>query len=146
MDKEKLPVITLWQLWASWVIRGWKTVETRMHDRFFCLEGEWIGIHAGLKWDDMAMDAAMKYLSMEQRRETWKFRKDCGKLLGIAHVKYCGWLIGGIDDSYRALIECEHTKRYGIVFDQIQEWDHIPARGRQGIWYADLTPYRVIKI
>lgn len=51
-----MKVITLWQPWATWVVLGWKTIETRLHPRFASLAGQVIGIHAGLKFDDLAMD------------------------------------------------------------------------------------------
>jgi len=32
-NPDWMPVITLWQPWASWVIEGRKRIETRTHDR-----------------------------------------------------------------------------------------------------------------
>lgn len=31
--------ISMWQPWAWWVMRGWKTIETRTHNRFKGLAG-----------------------------------------------------------------------------------------------------------
>ena len=51
---EELTVISLWRPWCFWVMLGWKTIETRTHDRFANMMGKRIGIHAAQKWDDEA--------------------------------------------------------------------------------------------
>ena len=42
----EIPCISLWQPWASLIALGWKTVETRGHNRFACLAGRRIAIPA----------------------------------------------------------------------------------------------------
>jgi hypothetical protein len=49
-ETEFLLVITLKQPWATWVLWGWKIVETRLHNQFGSLMNKRIGIHAGLGW------------------------------------------------------------------------------------------------
>ncbi len=48
------PVITLYQPWATWVVRGLKPTETRLHNRFQSLIGKRILIHAGMTMDAVA--------------------------------------------------------------------------------------------
>src|SRR5689334_13020773 len=58
------PVITLYQPWATWIMRGWKTIETRTHNKFSRLEGKRILIHAGLTTDADAINNP--YLTKQQ--------------------------------------------------------------------------------
>lgn len=58
------PSITLTQPWATWIIRGWKTIETRTHNRFACLDKKTILIHAGMTTDKSA--ANNPYLTKDQ--------------------------------------------------------------------------------
>src|SRR3972149_4902156 len=44
-----MKVITFYQPWATMILDGVKTIETRTHDRFKNLQGHRIGIHAGTK-------------------------------------------------------------------------------------------------
>lgn len=127
-----LPVITLYQPWATWIIRGWKTIETRTHNRFACLDHKTILIHAGQTTDPSAFNNP--YLTKEQLT----YEPDeivNGFILGGAYVQYLGCL--DPDDGVNALIECE-TLRYGLLLDQIKKFDQpIPAKGGMGIWYFD---------
>lgn len=133
--RSKRPVITLWQPWASWISLEWKTIETRTHARFRKLEGDWVGIHAGLKWDKNALHIASKFLTSEQLLESEEFKKTRGVIICVAHVGTFREM--NEDDSKNALIECE-TKRFGLIFDQVQVIEEIKASGRQGIWYHDV--------
>lgn len=47
-----MKAISLWQPWASLVVQGIKTIETRTHTRFSCLVDQRIAIHAAKKWDE----------------------------------------------------------------------------------------------
>jgi len=127
-----IPVITLWQPWASWIMAGWKTIETRTHSRFACLEGKTIGIHAGLKWDKEAAHLASQYISMGQVIDTADFVDIKGKLLGTVFVKQHRILKA--NDSQQALINCGETKRYGLILADIKVIEPICVRGKQGIW------------
>lgn len=64
MNENIYPVITLYQPWATWIVRGWKTIETRTHNKFACLIGKTILIHAGQKTDASAINNP--YLTKEQ--------------------------------------------------------------------------------
>jgi len=132
---SKIPVITLWQPWASWISLGWKTIETRTHARFRKLKDGWVGIHAGLSWDKNALYAASNFLTDEQILESKEFKKTRGAIICVAHVSAFREM--NEDDSYNALIECK-TKRFGLIFDQVKSIEEIKASGRQGIWYHDI--------
>src|SRR5690242_4550408 len=91
-----LPVITLYQPWATWIMREWKTIETRTHARFACLLHKTILIHAGQKTDDSHLTVQNPYLTREQII----FNPDeviNGAILGSVYVDATGWLYG---DNY----------------------------------------------
>lgn len=126
------PVITLYQPWATWIMRGWKTIETRTHNRFACLINKQVLIHAGLRTDISAFNNP--YLTKKQLL----FKPDemvNGFILGSIFVNDFRELT--TNASQRALIECE-TKRFGLFFDKIDRWEiPIPEKGEMGIWYFD---------
>lgn len=130
-----LPVISMWMPWANWVALGWKPIETRTHVRFRSLLGKRIGIHATLKFDMTALYAALPYLSDTQLSASDQFLKIGGAIICTAFVKEFRELTA--EDSQFALIDCGTTKRFGLVLDDIQTIEAIPARGKQGIWYHD---------
>jgi len=140
-----LPVISLWQPWAYWVLRGWKTIETRTHARFRCLAGKRIGIHAAQKWDILWPITAAQFLGAEQFHETNEFYgersrraaegKPIAGLVGLAQVREFRSLLDR--DAKDALIECV-TPRFGLFLEDIKQIKPIAMRGRQGIWNVDV--------
>lgn len=141
-----MKVITLWQPWASFIALGWKTIETRTHDRFKNLEGETIGIHAGNTWDKDWEELAGPYLTETQLPEVlaiglmfkhYNSRK--GEILCTAHVSDTNWLTEPA--SYNALINCDSKEigfeRFGLFLGNIKLIKPIPAKGKQGIWNYD---------
>jgi hypothetical protein len=140
---DVFPVITLYQPWATWIMREWKTIETRTHDRFACLKNRTVLIHAGQTTDGSDLTTKNKYLTKEQIM----FNPDevvNGVILGSARVYNVRWLWP--TDSKYALIDCEHTKRFGLELDHIKKFDSpIPVKGEMGIWYYDLTNRMKIK-
>jgi hypothetical protein len=132
----KIPVITLYPPWGNWVALKWKTIETRTHSRFASLAGKHIGIHIGLYWDRDALMLASDYLSREQQDITKTFMKLGGVIIATAKVKEHRLL--NKDDSEFALIDCCHTKRFGLILEDIKTIEAIPAKGKQGIWYYDI--------
>ena len=135
------PVITLYQPWATWIMRKWKTIETRTHARFACLNQKTILIHAGLTFDHTAM--VNPYLTMEQILQDPNEMLN-GYILGSVHVDACGWLCGDQCENEAALIEC--TDRYGLFLKQITPFEKkIPVKGEMGIWYFDTDAMRKIK-
>jgi activating signal cointegrator 1 len=128
-----MKIITLWQPWALFIACGWKTIETRTHDRFKYLQKEVIGIHAGKTFDKDWEELTSPYLTDDQKRITrenllWHH----GEIICIAKVEIAGWLIPS--HSNRALIKCDITDRYGLFLKDIKRIQPIPAKGHQGIW------------
>lgn len=138
-DSDEMPVISLWQPWAQWVILGWKTIETREHNRFRHLAGKRLGIHAAKHWDKNAISAAVSWLSVDQIKETqsWLYRDDIrGALIGTVHVITHRILTPS--DEPGALIECR-TLRCGLdLTNPVRLVTPQPMTGRQGIWRARL--------
>jgi hypothetical protein len=137
----QIEVISLWQPWATWILWGWKTIETRLHPRFWKLEGQRIGIHAAQKFDRDWHLAAARYLHQEQFVKTREFNHVSGALLCAVHVERhrpCS-----ARDSQSALIDCSPTayrSRFGLILrPDILKFDPpIPMRGHQGIFKADI--------
>ena len=138
-----MKAVTLWQPWATWIALGWKTIETRTHDRMKCLFGETIAIHAGLHWDEDAIEMARRWLTNEQIADTLKMRRRHTRLkrhfvhpTGIVcttSVWSYGWL--GAGDSAAALCDCSGNDLFGLVLDEIRAINPpIPVSGSQGIW------------
>lgn len=137
--EELMPVISLWMPWANFVSLGWKTIETRKHTRFASLKGRRIGIHASLKWDDTALDLAGEYLTEAQRIGTRNFLRLGGGIICTAYVEDHREL--DPLDNHRALIDCTHITRYGLILSDIRELETIiPCKGKQGIFYVPELP------
>jgi hypothetical protein len=136
---DTIPAISLWQPWATWILWGWKTIETRLHDRFAKLEGRRIAIHASVTWDQQAISAASPYLTKEQVEQTYKLLPrdwKAGCLLCSALVE--DYRLTEPGDAKRALIECD-TPRVGLWLKDIQPIEPpIAMRGHQGIWMVEL--------
>lgn len=136
IDSGIMPVITLYQPWATWVIRGWKLIETRTHDRFKSLVGRRILIHAGKKTD--ASDAVVKnpYLTREQLL----YNPDeviNGYILGSALVQ--DFRVLDERDSRLALIDCCSVIRFGLFLNETLTFAKpIKEQGEMGIWYYDI--------
>lgn len=131
------PIISLWNPWAIWVGLGWKTIETRTHRRFASLVGKRIGIHSALKWDDTALETAAPFLSWTQLYETEKMLKIGGAICWTVYVTEYREL--DPLDNARALIDCTHVTRYGLFLKDVEAIEVIPCKGKQGIWYHDLS-------
>ena len=132
-----IPVITLYQPWATWIMRGWKTIETRTHDKFKSLKGKTILIHAGMTNDNYAVNAFYHgYLSKEQLLlEPDEIIN--GFILGSAFIR--DYRILQASDSKAALIDCGSTERFGLFLEDIERWVFpIPEKGEMGIWYYNL--------
>lgn len=143
MTSNILPVITLYQPWATWIMRKWKTIETRTHDRFKSLNGKTILIHAGMTTDPRAAGAYHTgYLTKEQLLLNPDEMVN-GCILGSAVV--CDFQKLTPDDAKNALIEC-YTERYGLFLRDIQKFDTpIPVKGEMGIWYFDIDKKEKVK-
>lgn len=124
--------------WAMWVMLGWKTIETREHDRFKTLVGHDIAIHATMKWDHAAYESALQSggLSYGQLKRSEEFKSIRGVILGTTTVALFRRLTE--EDSGDALIECR-TRRYGLFLrNPILLKTPIPCKGHQGIFRVEL--------
>lgn len=134
------PVITLYQPWATWIMRGWKTIETRTHDRFSSLNKKKVLIHAGKRTDENAINNP--YLTKEQLLHNPDEIVN-GFILGSVLINGVGWI--NSTHSSQALIECV-TQRYGLFLDEVKVFDNpIPVKGDVGIWYFDMDKKEKVK-
>lgn len=132
-----MKAISLWQPWASWIMWGWKMIETRTHDRFRSLEGETIAIHAARRHDKRGFDLASDYLA------DWQLARcvieepfPTGVILCTAKVECVGWCVE--NDARFALIEC-NSRRFGLYLKHIRVYpEPVPCKGKQGIFNIDL--------
>jgi len=123
--------------------RGWKTIETRTHNRFKCLRGSTILIHAGMSTDDSHYATQNPYLTRKQILENPDEMVN-GYILCIAYVHDFKPL-NNYHSSY-ALIECSQTTRYGLFLKDIETFKQpIPVKGEMGIWYFDLDKMEKVK-
>lgn len=130
------PVITLYQPWATWIMRGWKTIETRTHNRFECLLNQRVLIHAGKITDDSYYAVKNPYLTKEQLLYAPDEMVN-GAILGMANVIEFGKL--GDTHSKSALIDSGITERFGLFLADVHKFhEPIPCKGSMGIWYYDL--------
>jgi len=134
-----MKTITLYEPWATWVGLKWKKIETRTHDRFKCLAGQRIAIHAGLKFDKFWPEAACDYLTDEQKCFMLRVASSVdggmlhGRILCTAFVAEARRLAMG--DSKLALCDCGRGDRFGLVFADVRPVEGYPkARGHQGVW------------
>jgi hypothetical protein len=137
------PAITLYQPWATWIIRGWKDIETRTHDRFKSLVGKWVLIHAGMSTDGSDLTRMNPYLTRDQIMKDPDEMVN-GAILGMAFVYRSCKLTG--ESSHRALINCQSTIRYGLFLEGIEKFpEPIYCKGEMGIWYFDLAKKQKVK-
>lgn len=142
-EQQIFPVITLYQPWATWIMRGWKLIETRTHDRFKSLIHKTILIHAGLTTDSSSLVIENPYLSLQQIL----YNPDeviNGYILGSAYVE--DFDIIQPHESKDALIDCVNTKRYGLYLSNINKFKiPIKIKGEIGIWYFDMNTKQKVR-
>jgi hypothetical protein len=144
------PAITLWQPWASWIAWGWKTIETRTHDRFRCLAGKRIAIHAGLGLDGHAHSEARRWMTHERwtSRMDWESERTFprGEVVCVATVAEARWLTD--KDSVAALIDCGEPNpplpsgawdpRFGLVLTNVVPVSGPRCKGGRGIFRVEM--------
>lgn len=138
-----IPVITLKQPWASWVMEGLKTKESRIHNRFKTLIGQTFGIHAAMAYD--LSDHVLKnpYLSQEVIDASLSY--PTGVILGTVHCDEFLILDGELHEK-QALIECKSTKRYGLNLINPKKFETpISCKGELAIWFFDLDTMQQVR-
>lgn len=133
--------ITLHQPWATLIERGYKTIETRTHQRFKRLLFERIAIHAGKKFDEEGAEwlaehgAACGVMDYS--------RTQLGVVVCTATVFDAGWLSNHTASlnfiESQAMTECRG--KFGLWLNDVIRCEPFAATGRQGIWR--LTPEEV---
>lgn len=139
------PVITLYQPWATWIMRGWKTIETRTHSRFACLKNQNILIHAGKTTDKSDLVTNNPYLTQKQiGHNPDEIINGC--ILGSVYVFDFNAL--NVLHSNRSLIDCslQSPLRHGLFLEHVQIFGNpIPEIGEMGIWYYDTVKKKKVK-
>lgn len=159
-----IPIITLHQPYAFYIMMGWKTIETRLHDRFKNLVGKTIGIHSSMKKFDINevdsnpyLEDGQKYLAKRYFNKFYKFTYGLhlqrGYILGTVFVHGLFWAeqqaerMERLHDEFnasfiregfskQALIDCETVNRFCLELVDINKFNNpIKAKGSQGIWY-----------
>ena len=127
-----IPCITLWEPWATLVSLGLKTIETRTHARFFCLNGKRIGIHAGKHIDTAGLnDLFRRGVVCSDINEL--IEMNMGHIICTARVIAVGTIPR---TSYSEYAKCEINENiYGLFLRDVAPSGRIRADGRQGIWY-----------
>ncbi len=130
-----IPVITLKQPWASWVMDLLKGTESRVHKNFKSLVGKDFGIHAAQTYDLSHHVLKNPYLTQAQIDASFSY--PTGAILGTVHGKE--FLELNVEHEKEALIECRSVKRYGLRLINPKKFEiPIPCPGELAIWYYDL--------
>lgn len=139
-----IPVITLHRPWPALIALGLKTIETRRHNRFARLAGQWVIIHAAIKheYDTPAGIAARFrklttwYEKSHEANEACFAVNRSGAMICAVHIESSRPLFA--HDSNAALFDCSGGGLHGLIIDRVELIPETPmATGRQGIWYTD---------
>ena len=142
--EEIVPAISLHQPWASWVAMGWKTIETRSHNRFASLVGKRVAIHAARTWDASSLGTAEEYLAPERIDLHGRLAAAWGRpggypqgeLVCVAKIDRAGPMEWP-GDARMAL--CDFQGRVGYRLADVSPLPAgLVANGCQGIFYVSL--------
>jgi len=108
-----MKIISMHQPMATWVILGWKTIETRLHDRFACLKGQRIGIHSTEKFYSVSFNDLFLFGSDEMNLQSTQIFYPHGMILGTVFVED----VLRLDETHstKSLIDCSAGDRFGLV-------------------------------
>ena len=130
--------ISMYQPWAQWVALGWKTIETRRHNKLACLarRGKRIVIQAADRWDPHWQAKSFEFLNDEQFNETWSAEKDNkwprGALIcTVDVVGHMENMISNEINNQEAL--CDIGGLCGLFLKDVYRFNPIPWKGHQGI-------------
>lgn len=141
-----MKAITLYNPHAQWICMKWKTIETRMHNRFKGLVGGRIAIHAALKIDDAAFfgkhfmdrmhDSGNGPLAIQNQLALSRMWR--GKVLCTAVITEARWApnVGFVErDEWNRRAMCEVAGKYCLFLDEIRPLkEPMIYKGRQGIF------------
>ena len=136
-----MEAISLWQPWATFVSVGWKTIETRTHQRFKGLVGQRIAIHATMKvdrlgeWTEHLRPDLSTLDSFNLDRLIGMSR---GTIVCTATVTAARWApnVGFVErEEWNRQAMCEVGGKFCLFLEDIKPLRiRIPFRGRQGIF------------
>ncbi len=133
-----MKAISLWRPWDLFVLMGWKTIETRTHERFKGLVGTTIAIHSAKKIDPHWRAATAAYLAQQGAEHAERWILKGGHVHGIVEV--LGHDPLDRTHSHRAMIECAGGERFGLFLDHARLLENpIQVRGRQGIFNVTIS-------
>lgn len=146
--------ISLHEPYASLVMFGWKTIETREHQKLKSLVNQKIIIHATknklfVKDADTIVEI-LSYLDTNRKQvfvnylNSDYFDKTFGKLLGTVEVVEFAKL--NKDNSKNSLIDCQYGNKFGL-FLRNPKLFNIPKiyKGSQGIFNIPLEVMKDLK-
>lgn len=137
-----MKAISLWRPWDLFVLIGWKTIETRTHERFKGLVGTTIAIHSAKKIDPHWRTMVASYLAPKLLDAAERSILEGGRVHGIVEVFYHRPLKRG--DSYAALVHCGAGERFGLFLDHARLLENpIAIRGHQGIFNVPISEAEV---
>ena len=132
-----MKAISLWQPHATWIALGWKTIETRTHERFKNLVGERIAIQAAKRADPLFPCTPFwkeDFSGPDMRRMLQRMKDEMGHILCTTLVRDALWT-PSCDAEWNRRACCEVCGRFCLFLDDIKVLsDPIPFRGRQGIF------------
>jgi len=135
-----MKAITLWQPWATMIALGHKTVETRTHDRFQCLVGQRIAIHAAKKYDKDAFEIMVQHGFSPLHSLLAQGLVPRGAVVATAVVSGGMWGRKNLMSAplYRQWCRdalCDVAGRFCLHLSKIEPLNPpIPATGHQAIW------------
>ncbi|MGE3463862.1 MAG: ASCH domain-containing protein [Pseudomonadales bacterium] len=127
---SRLRAVTLTQPWATALVRGVKTIETRSWSTRY--EG-WFAVHAAKGWTladrEFALEDAWRYLQMYPE----DYPRAC--IVGVAHLVKCVPADKVEPGEADELFGFFGPERFAWIVDQARELRApIPCRGAQGWW------------
>jgi len=129
-----MPVITVRQPMATWIVDGIQKIEARSHMWFNSLVGQRVLIHVGNRIDLYVKDRP--YITDEMLRvKPLELPRGC--IIGSVVVDGARFL--GADDEHLAFTDCQSKVRYGLLLsnpDKFMEPIFVP--GSIGIWHFDI--------
>jgi len=136
-----MKAISLWQPWATFVAIGWKTIETRTHQKFNSLIGQSIAIHATMKIDKLGewFDYIPSHISIVQGVNIEQLISiSCGTIVCTASVTAMRWA-PNVDfkehERWNWQAMCEIGGKFCLFLEDIKPLRiRIPFRGGQGIF------------
>jgi hypothetical protein len=140
----EIPIISLWQPWASliFVTPQVKCHETRSRPAPLKYLGGYIGIHATTTFPPLRhISAELHELCMDVFGCGYNHTLPRGVILGTAYLSHCFQTDRGVPASHDDKIAGDWSPgRFAWLLDDVAKLPQpIPAKGKQGWWKHSLT-------